>query len=257
MKLFNIGQRTVKVKQLPVAANHKKFYHGVSKYYDATVSKNRDYEHVASQLSKELGHAEGVMDIGIGTGLVVEHLLKNNPNICITGIDTCQSLLDRAESRLAGKVELHCCSITEFETNKMFDGAYSRGGAWVYTKMGSKMKLASHIYDAVEVQKSFDVVAKYLRPNSKLLISTTNASSNSEFKIDGDITHYRQVSVIEKKGFSFLKMDYSYFKDKLFLERKCMEARLFDEEESWNFLKNAGFVKEVSSSDDFLVFRKL
>ncbi|NER05097.1 MAG: class I SAM-dependent methyltransferase, partial [Okeania sp. SIO3C4] len=63
-------------------------YQGLAKFYDQCVPQYRNYDQIATELAQVIGEARDLLDIGIGTGLIVENLLQIEPAYKITGIDT-------------------------------------------------------------------------------------------------------------------------------------------------------------------------
>ncbi|NEP90277.1 MAG: hypothetical protein F6K18_27520 [Okeania sp. SIO2C2] len=52
------------------------------------VQKYRNYHEIAGELAEVIGDARDLLDIGIGTGLIVEYLLDIEPAYNITGLET-------------------------------------------------------------------------------------------------------------------------------------------------------------------------
>lgn len=46
---------------------------------------------------------QNILDLGCGTGLELDIIFKNNPEIAVTGVDLCQSMLDKLLEKHSGK----------------------------------------------------------------------------------------------------------------------------------------------------------
>jgi len=105
-------------------------YQGISDFYDTFVQLNRDYKAIAIELLELFGNSSNILDVGIGTGLLVKQIIQLRPDLKIVGIDTSASLLAQAEKSLGTKVTLFCQDVSHLDLDNIFDLAYSRGGAW-------------------------------------------------------------------------------------------------------------------------------
>ncbi|NEQ85845.1 MAG: class I SAM-dependent methyltransferase, partial [Moorea sp. SIO2I5] len=63
-------------------------YQGMSDFYNAFVQRNRDYKAIATELIDLFGDQQDILDVGIGTGLLVEQIIQLRPELQITGVDT-------------------------------------------------------------------------------------------------------------------------------------------------------------------------
>ena len=132
-------------------------YQKISQFYDDFVRRNRNYFAIATELSEIIRDNRDLLEIGIGTGLIADHLLQIEPSYQITGIDNSESLLQQAKTRLGQKAHLYCQSVSELDLGQKFDIAYSRGGAWTLLNDQSETMLASHLLSSEDIQKSFDL----------------------------------------------------------------------------------------------------
>ena len=98
---------------------------GFSAIYDNIVSRQVDFEKYASfclkQCEKYGAAPENVLDVGCGSGLFAEQLMKKN--IAVTGIDLSEDMLSVASSRLNGAM-LICCDMTKMNLGVKFDASF-------------------------------------------------------------------------------------------------------------------------------------
>lgn len=231
-------------------------YEKLAQFYDDFVQKTRNYYEIANKLSEKIGDRKDLLDIGIGTGLVVEHLLEINPSYNITGIDTSESLLQQAGKRLGQKVDLHCQSVSELNLDKKFDVAYSRGGAWTFVSDESEMMLASHILSLEEIQKSFGCVANHLKTGGILIISASNAYSNNSVELDNGLVHQKKstTEVIENERYAIL--DYFFYKKEELLAQETLKLKLLSHQTCTKMLEEAGFVEEAIEPGKYCSYLK-
>ena len=231
-------------------------YQKLAQFYDSFVSKNRSYDEIATELSEIIGDYKDLLDIGIGTGLVVEHLLQIEPSYNITGIDTSESLLQQAQKRLGQKVDLYCQSVSELDIGKKFDVAYSRGGAWTFVNDESETMLASHILSSAEIQKSFDCVARHLKGGGLLIISSSNAYGDNFVELDNNISHKRtaKTELIENEPYAIL--DYLFYKNEELLAQQTLKLKLLSHETYTTMLEKAGFVEKEIKPGKYNIYSK-
>ena len=232
-------------------------YDKIAKFYDDFVQKNRDYSQIATEFSQIIGSARNLLDIGIGTGLVVEHLLQIEPEYKVTGIDTSKDLLEQAQVRLGNKVDLYHQSVSQLDIYKQFDLAYSRGGAWTFvSNQESKVFLASHIFNTDEIKKSFQCIADCLRTGGSLMISYSNAYGDNYVEMDNGMVHKRvaKTKVIDDQLYTLL--DYLFYQSDELLAEQKLKLRLIDYETCKSWLKEVGLVEKSFEIGKYYIFTK-
>ncbi|MEM1168015.1 MAG: class I SAM-dependent methyltransferase [Cyanobacteria bacterium P01_H01_bin.35] len=231
-------------------------YQKLADYYDDFVQKNRNYEKIADQLSKLIGNGRELLDIGIGTGLLVKYLLQIEPNYNVVGIDTSEALLEKANKRLGNKVSLYCQSVSEINIDKIFDVSYSRGGAWTIFKDETGIMLGSHILDLDEIQKSFQCVSDRLKTGGLLIISTSNVNSNKLMELENGIIHKRTAEIQQVKNESYARFEYSFHKDEKLLTQQTLMLRLLSPQEFVPMLNEAGFMATNIDDSEYYIYRR-
>ena len=77
-------------------------YNQLAEVYD---KKWKEYNNkTAEEIIKNLDLKENlkILDAGCGTGILIEKLLKLNPNVIVLGVDISKEMLIRAKQRLIG-----------------------------------------------------------------------------------------------------------------------------------------------------------
>ena len=125
-------------------------YTNMSNYYDLIMTSGYyDYKKIVNDLISS-ANSHDVLEIGCGTGLIIEELASRKNDIEITGFDLTQAMLDIARQRLNkfDHVTLEHQNVIGLNLNKQFDLAFSYGGVWYFVMDGvNEPFLVSHIYD--------------------------------------------------------------------------------------------------------------
>ncbi|NEP11650.1 MAG: class I SAM-dependent methyltransferase [Symploca sp. SIO2C1] len=231
-------------------------YQQLAQFYDSFVGKNRNYPEIATELSEIIGKDRDLLDIGIGTGIIVEYLLQIQPLYKITGIDNSESLLEQARKRLGQKVDLYYQSVSELDIAQKFDVAYSRGGAWTLVNDKSETMLASHIFSSADIQQSFDCVAKHLQEGGRLIISSSNAYGDNVVELDNDIIHKRVATTEFIENECYALLDYRFYQNDDLLAQQTLKLRLLSYPTFTNMLEQAGFVEQAINPGKCYIYSK-
>lgn len=231
-------------------------YQGMSDFYNAFVQTNRDYKAIATDLINLFGDEQNILDVGIGTGLLVEQILKLRPDLRIVGVDTSTSLLAQAEKCLGTQVELYCEDISNLDLDKRFDIAYSRGGAWGFVNDGDRLLLASHILDLATLERSFERVAAHLCDGGRLIISTSNANHTKQEQLDNEILFERSVSKKSIGDEEYLILNYHFYRHSDRVGQQRVKMRLIDVESVENMMKEIGFSSISDRDSQYHIYQK-
>lgn len=159
-------------------------YTDMSAYYDLIMTSGYyDYGAIADALVRVPG-VRSVLEIGAGTGLVLEQLAIRRPDLIIDGVDLTQAMLDIAVDRLAAypQATMHLQNVVTLATDRTYDLAFSYGGVWYFVpeKEGppdaegiaglAAYRLVSHIRDEKDNQRGFERLAAHLPSGATLLL---------------------------------------------------------------------------------------
>ncbi len=232
-------------------------YTKLAKYYDEFVQKNRDYHEIATELAQLIGEGRELLDIGIGTGLIVENLLAIESSYNITGIDTSSALLEEAGKRLTDGADLYCQSVSELSLEKSFDVAYSRGGAWTFVEHEAEVMLASHLCNLDDIQQSFDRVAKHLKVGGLLIISASNAYGDNMVNMDNGVVHQRKASSKIVAAERYAVLDYLFYQDEALLAEQTLQLRLLNYKQCASMLETSGLREKVIEVGKYYIYQKI
>ncbi|MEN9712815.1 MAG: hypothetical protein RLY90_1076, partial [Pseudomonadota bacterium] len=109
-------------------------YTNMSDYYDVIMTSGYyDYPQIVDQLLKgQTG--QRVLEIGCGTGLILEELAKRQSQAVISGIDLTEAMLKIAQERLKPyqNVSLSQQNVCYLNLPQQHDLAFSYGGVWYF-----------------------------------------------------------------------------------------------------------------------------
>ena len=232
-------------------------YTNMSGYYDLIMTSGYyDYQKIVDHLLN--GHSySNVLEIGCGTGLILEEIARREPNLSVTGMDLTQAMLDIAQDRLKARanINLLCANITEFSLSHQFEMAFSYGGVWYFVIDGDKEPfLVSHIRDDGLNRLGLERLASLLSSGGELLLGVQGPHHDYERPISNGMIYAQK---IEPDAHGFLK--HYYLRDgKTTLMAQSTHYRTYSFAEALAMLGDYGFVykPEAQTPKQFLRFTK-
>lgn len=218
-------------------------YSTYSKYYDEIVEKRRDFDAIAHTLATLIGKRKSILDIGIGTGSVVEKLLQVMPQHCeFWGIDNSRSLLEQARAKpgLSG-VQLHLADVLDFNLRRDFEAAYSRGGAFFFMGSPEETIFASHLLSQEDNLRALNSTAKHLQPSGLFLLSIVDFKQDEEKEIGDGVFYCRNTRRHTENGQQHLTIELSFKKDSVVIDQQVLKLFLMDCNKSQQMFLEAGF----------------
>jgi SAM-dependent methyltransferase len=171
-------------------------YTNMSTYYDVIMTSGYyDYPGIVDSL---LSHPpiQNVIEIGCGTGLILEEIAKREPSMRLKGIDLTQAMLDIADERLHGypNIELSQQNVVDFDLKEQFDVAFSYGGVWYFVIDGDKEPfMVSHIADHDLNVQGLQHLSLHLKSGSQLLLGIQGPHFNYEKTISNGMTYAQEI----------------------------------------------------------------
>lgn len=179
-------------------------YTNMSAYYDVIMTSGYyNYEEIVQSL---LHHRDfsNVLEVGCGTGLILEEIAKRQPQAKITGMDLTEAMLAIARKRLQPfpNVSLTQQNITHFALEQQFELVFSYGGVWYFVIDGDKEPvLVSHLRDDDDNHKGFARLEKHIRRGGKLLLGVQGPHHDYERVITNGMK-YSQKILSGEQGFT-------------------------------------------------------
>lgn len=178
-------------------------YSLMSGFYDVIMTSGYyDYGAIAVALAPHLA-ATGtrpptVIELGCGTGLVLEHLLEHCPQVQATGLDFTPAMLTQAAERLAGRdVRLVHGDVRHLALDTRFDVAFSYGGVWYFVPDGDGYALISHLRDEAGNRAGLGRVADHLPAGGRLLLGVQAPHHGYERAVGDDLVYEQSIQPIE------------------------------------------------------------
>jgi SAM-dependent methyltransferase len=171
-------------------------YSAMAAHYDdiMVLGQYYDYPAIAEHLAAVTDVSQ-VLEVGIGTGLVVEHLLKYRSDYdAVTGVDITSGMLAIARERLQffPQVDLHEQNVVDLDLGgRAYDLAFSYGGIWYFVPDGDSYAMVSHIRDDQGNARGLERVAAHLAQGGRLLLGIQDPHSGYSRSL-GDGTTYTQ-----------------------------------------------------------------
>jgi SAM-dependent methyltransferase len=171
-------------------------YTNMSAYYDVIMTSGYyDYPGIVDSL---LSHPpiQNVIEIGCGTGLILEEIAKREPSMRLRGIDLTQAMLDIATHRLQSypNIELSQQNVVDFDLQEQFDVAYSYGGVWYFVIDGEQEPfMVSHIADHDMNVKGLQHLSRHLKQQGQLLLGIQGPHFDYEKTISNGMTYAQEI----------------------------------------------------------------
>ena len=169
-------------------------YTNMAEYYDLVMTNGYyDYEKRAKAIAAVLPENPNVIEIGVGTGLVLEQLLKLDPEYNLTGIDHTPAMLEIAKRRLGDGAKLIEGDIVSVSSPEQFDVAFSNGGIGAFVHTGSDYEFYTHIPDYEDNVEALKNIATCLKSGGLFLINVRGKHPNYDQVLPGGIVYTQGV----------------------------------------------------------------
>ncbi len=237
-------------------------YTGMSAYYDLIMTSGYyDYAAVTDQIAA-FDRADSILEVGAGTGLVLEQLVARRPEARIAGIDLTAAMLDIAARRLAAhpQIGLHQQDVVTLDLDQQYDLAFSYGGVWYFVPDpgGETFSMISHIRSEPDNQTGLERLAAHLPPAGTLLLGIQAPHADYARPVSNGMRYAQAISPITD-GF---RKRYSLTDQGRVMMEQTTDYRVYPFEEALALLDKAGFEpsrgREASPSGPalFLQFSK-
>jgi len=232
-------------------------YSNMASYYDVIMTSGYyDYAKIVDSLVLQ-DSIEKVLEIGCGTGLILEELARRKPSIQISGIDLTAPMLAIAKERLKPfkNVVLSQQDVCNLSLPSAHNVAFSYGGVWYFVIDGDKEPfLVSHISDHEANLQGLEKMAQHIAPHGTLLLGIQGPHHDYETVISNGMKYSQK---IDPTDIGFTK---HYYLDDgpQTLMAQTVKYRTYSFEEAKNMLSAYGlsYIPEVRDKKLFLRFSK-
>jgi SAM-dependent methyltransferase len=171
-------------------------YTNMSAYYDVIMTSGYyDYSRIVDNLV-ESKVPSNVLEIGCGTGLIIEELAKRQPQTRITGIDLTPEMIDIAQKRLEpfDNVCLSQQNVCTLNLQQEHDLAFSYGGVWYFVVDGDSAPfMVSHIPDDHANAKGLEMISQCIASGGKLLLGIQGPHHNYAKPISNGMIYSQEI----------------------------------------------------------------
>lgn len=228
----------------------------MSAYYDAIMTNGYyDYQAIANELM-HYSFSGNSLEVGCGTGLILEELAQRCSTGKIVGIDLTQAMLAIAQERLHrfSNIQLVLENVMHLSLQQTFDLAFSYGGVWYFSKdANAEPVLVSHIVDEGDNHQGLEQVSKHLAPGGSLLLGIQGPHHDYQAAISGGMT-YSQIITPQTTG--FIK-DYLLSDGATVLMHQTTQYRIYSFKQAKAMLATHGLEHQVDGiSQLFMEFKK-
>ncbi|MGK7900837.1 MAG: trans-aconitate 2-methyltransferase [Hormoscilla sp.] len=236
-------------------------YTKITEYYDLWVSSGYyDYQILASEAHSIVGNGREVLELGVGTGLLVEKYMEIDPTCEFTGVDFTASMLEIAKKRLGDKVKLIEADAVTMDLNATFDAAISNGGVWGILDLGDRdrWEFGGHVPGIEANRKGLANLARHLRAGGLLLLHLQKPHEDFEKTLAGGIVYSQLLEEGEETSeYHTFQKSYFFKKDGKILAQEQLLITCFKPEISRTMLSEAGFdFQDTSNGDRFAIYKK-
>ena len=213
-------------------------YEGIAEYYDVLMTNGYyDYDELTRDLMQILGERKQILELGVGTGLVAEGLLKQNPNLLLTGLDNTESMLAQAKERLGDKIQYQLQDVTTLSLDQKFEASFSVGGCWYFIDAGDRLEFCSHIDDRKTCEESLRRVIQHLQPGGVLSLAL-QGTHNDYSKPLTDSLIYSQA--IHDEGDGLFTKQYTFTENNNVVAEQFYRYLVISESEIHSFFEELG-----------------
>lgn len=179
-------------------------YSKMALYYDLIMTSGYyNYPEIVKELTAR-GDFRNVLEIGCGTGLIIEELLKRRDDIEVTGVDLTEAMLSIARQRLMhfSNVRIEHQNVVDLDLNAEYDMAFSYGGVWYFVNDGSnKPCMVSHIQDSRANLTGMARVAEHLKSRGRLLLGVQGPHRDYSAPVSNGYVYSQKIQPA-KSGFA-------------------------------------------------------
>jgi trans-aconitate methyltransferase len=230
-------------------------YDGIAEHYDLLMTSGYyDYQTYADALHTIMGPRRRVMELGVGTGLLVEKLLEHDPRYALTGIDNTPAMLEQAQERHGDKMAYELQDVTELDLKKSFEGAFSVGGCWYFIQEENGLNLYSHIEDRAACDRGLKKVVAHLEPGGVLALALQGQHRDYSRPMPGGLVYEQQIFHQDRNRFT---KRYLITKDGVTVGEQYYSYLVVPRSEVDDLMEGMGCTPEgLDASGEFFVYRK-
>ena len=242
-------------KETRYAEHDLNTYSGISDYYDVLMTNGYyNYDEITRDLMEVLGSRQRILELGVGTGLVAEGLLQQNPKLSLTGLDNTESMLAQAKKRLEDKIQYELQDVTTLSLDRTFEASFSVGGCWYFIDYGDRLEFCSHIDDRKTCEQSLRRVIEHLEPGGVLSLALQDPHTDYSKPLNDELTYSQ---AIHNEGAGLFTKQYTFTKQNDVVAEQFYRYLVISEQEIHNFFLELGCKPlGLNSTRKFFTYQK-
>ena len=231
-------------------------YTNMSPYYDVIMTSGYyDYAEIVDDLSS-YGPFSSILELGCGTGLILEELGRRATGAQIKGIDLTQAMLVQAQERLSRfpQISVEEQNVVELDLPRSYQAAFSYGGVWYFVLDGDKEPMmVSHISADAPNREGLKKLAAHIEPGGMLLLGTQGPHFDYDKPVSNGMTYAQK---IEPSGHGFTKHYYLIDNGRKVMDQ-TIDYRTYSWAQTLDLLGALGFTYQPrEGARKFLAFKK-
>jgi SAM-dependent methyltransferase len=233
-------------------------YTNMADYYDIIMTSGYyDYDSIVKSIL-HFQEGQNILEIGCGTGLILEQLVKQKKFHKVTGMDLTKAMLEIADERLKDfdNVCLFQQNIVTLSLMDKYDMAFSYGGVWYFFVDDNELFLVSHLSNHTDNQKGLEQLSKHINSRGKLLLGIQGPHYDYEKTISNGMLYSQKITSTD---YGFIKDYYLSNNDKIVMSQ-TINYRVYSFDDAVKLLADYGFeyqpVREIKDNL-FIEFKKL
>lgn len=232
-------------------------YTKMAAYYDVIMTSGYyDYQKIVDELPLAPDQ-RSILEIGCGTGLILEEIARRHPEVSLTGVDLTAAMLVIAQERLAPftNVTLRRQNVVELALARTYEMVFSYGGVWFFiADPGKEPYLASHITDEQSNQVGLARLVEHIAEGGTLCLGVQGPNVDYSTRISNGMTYSQH---LERTRHGFTKRYYLRDGAETVMEQ-TLRLRTYTMAEALQMLAAHGLRERPRAAHEpkFLVFEK-
>lgn len=232
-------------------------YTAIVDYYDLLMTSGYyQHEKIAKAISSVISTKQNIIEIGVGTGLLLEKLLEINPEYSLTGMDHTPGMLEIAKKRLGDRAKLFDADVVSMSIPEQFDVAISNGGLCAFVDTNGGYDFYTHLTEHGSNLQALKNVSNCLHKGGLFIINIQGVHDNYDKHLPGGIVYSQDIrestaheNCIEKKFY--------FKKDEQILAHQELVYKIFKGEIIEELFNKTGFNWEgKDQSTQLMIYSK-
>ena len=219
-------------------------YTAISDYYDLLMTSGYyQYDKLADSITSIISVNQKIIEIGVGSGLLLEQLLKINDRYDLTGMDHTPEMIEIAKKRLGNRVKLFEADIVSMSISEKFDVAISNGGLCAFVDTKATCDYYTHLIDDESNLKALQNIANCLEKGGLFIINIQGVHDSYDKLLSGGVVYSQEIfeSTANK---DCIEKNFYFKKDEQILAHQQLIYRIFQGKRIEDLFSKAGFKLE-------------